>query len=124
MADEIEKKLDRQAEVLSDLQVSVARLQQQIQHHSEAQQEVRQALQAIATNSKDLSVLHEKVIRMKEDQEHLHHDLHGTDGVTTLVYSLNRRVRTVEMWIGGVKYVISPTMLAVFVEQIFRIWAL
>lgn len=124
MANNLNEKLDQQAKALGELQVSVARVQQTIEHFSQMQQEVHDALQSIATNSKDLSVLHEKVVRLQEEQDRLREAVHGKHGVYDQLDGMGQRIRAVELWINGVKYVISPTVLAVFVEHVLRSWVL
>jgi len=122
VASRMEDQLRKQGEALADLRVAVAEVQKDVQITGERQREVSEAIKSIAHSLQELALVAERQERLQEAHGGLTKAIHGPGGVMGSLGALDARLRTVELWISGVKFVVAPAVGAILIKEALRLW--
>lgn len=118
----MEEQLRKLHESQADLRVAVAQVQKDVQVTNERQQEVNAAIKSIANSLQELSVIAERQEHLQESQGGINRAIYGEGGIKDLLEKHHDRLRTVELWISGVKFVVAPAVGAILIKEALRLW--
>ena len=118
----MEDQLRKLNEAQADLRVAVAEVQKDVQITGERQREVSEAIKSIAQSLQELALVAERQERLAEAQSGLTRTVHGPGGVKETLDQHHDRIRTVELWISGVKFVVAPALGAILIKEALRLW--
>lgn len=121
-ADRMEEQLRNLHEAQADLRVAVAEVQKDVQATGERQKEVNEAIKSIAVSLQELALVADRQERLQEAHGGLVAAVHGEGGVKESLEAHHDRLRTLELWVAGVKYVVSPAIAAILVKEALRLW--
>lgn len=118
----MEDQLRKLNEAQADLRVAVAEVQKDVQITGERQREVSEAIKSIAQSLQELALVAERQEHLAEAHSGLTKAIHGEGGVKETLDRHRERIRTVELWIQGVKFVVAPAVAAILVKEALRLW--
>ena len=118
----MEDQLRKLNEAQADLRVAVAEVQKDVQITGERQREVSDAIKSIAQSLQELALVAERQEHLAEAQSGLTNAVHGAGGIKDVLDQHHDRIRTVELWISGVKFVVAPALGAILIKEALRLW--
>ena len=118
----MEDQLRKLNEAQADLRVAVAEVQKDVQVTGERQREVSEAIKSIAQSLQELALVAERQERLQDAHGGLSKAIHGEGGVKDVLDQHHDRIRTVELWISGVKFVVAPALGAILIKEALRLW--
>lgn len=118
----MEEQLRQLNDAQADLRVAVAEVQKDVQITNERQREVSEAIKSIAQSLQELAIVAERQEHLAESHGGLARAIHGDHGIKATLDAHHDRIRTVELWIKGVKFVVAPAVAAILVKEALRLW--
>lgn len=119
----MEDQLQKLNEAQADLRIAVAEVRKDIQVTNERQREVNDAIKSIAKSLQDLALVAERQEHLSESHEDLSHTIHGDKGIKATLTAHHDRIRMVELWVNGVKFILAPALTAILVKEVLRLWS-
>ncbi len=123
MSEKIDEFLFQQSTALAEVRESLVAVQRDNYHNAQRHQETADSLKSMAESLAKLAHVAERLEDVKDEVKGIKRDLHAEGGLDDRVVTLDQRVRTLELWIGGVKFVVSPAIGAILIKEALRLWA-
>ncbi len=122
MGEKIDEFLLRQTSAIAEVREGLAAVQRDNHHNAMRHQETAEALKSMAESLSKLAVVAERLEDVRDDVRDLKKSVHSDGGLDDKMAGLDQRMKTLELWIGGVKFIVSPALGAIIIKEALRLW--